>query len=1038
MADLPSGAVTFLLTDIEGSTQLVKQLRDRYPEVLAEHQRILREAFAERGGYEIDTQGDAFFVAFASARDAVLAAVSAQRTLAQHAWPEGTRVKVRIGIHTGQATPVDGRYSGVAVHRAARISAAGHGGQILISQTAHNLLEDEEEELPGVALRNLGEHQLKDLDRPVRLYQVYADGLDTEFPSLRTEAPVPAAAPEARYPRRRTILIGALAGVLAAAVAIPIFAFGGGSSSTKTFGDHGEAGVGVIDPAAGTFEGAIETPAAPAAVAAGLGYVWAASADTNAVYAIDPGTGTVHDTIAVGGAPGALAVGLGSVWATNSLDGTVSQISPSTGEVVPITVGNGPSGVDVGDGFVWVANTIDHTVSKIDPIEGTRLEDYAVGPDPGAVAFGEGALWVASKSGGTVLKLSPEGEILKVEHVGDGPGAVDVGGGAVWVANGLSGTVSKLDPTTGNEIDTIEVGGSPSGITVLDGSVWVANELADTVSKIDPSTGDVTAIPVDGRPTSVAANGGGVYVSLRPTGLAHRGGTLNVSLGKSGPVTVDTAVAYDADDWRVLVLTNDSLVTYRRVGGQEGYQLVPDLASSMPTVSADGKTYTFQLRRGIHYSDGRPVRASDVRSSIERVFKIRPHTQSAATDNFRAIRGARQCSQERCDLSHGVVTDDDSGTVTIHLSAPDPIFLLKLASPFASVLPAGTTVQEAKRRPLPATGPYRIASVDQQGSIRLVRNPRFREWSSEAQPAGYPDEIVFKHTGSAKKRIRLVARGKADVTSSSPQSPFPVPATLRSHLHVYPQPIVFYLALNPTKPPFDDVRARRAFNYAVDRARVVRIGPGEDAARPTCQVLPPSFPGYRPYCPYTLDPNDEGNWTAPDVARATELARASGRAPVTLWFPPGIGGARVGRYLVSVLESLGYRVRPRFIKDGDAYFNAIYDPKTSPQVAWGAWGPDYPAASNFLQLLLSCRTLINTAHFCDRAIDRQMNRALKLQRSDPAAANRLWADIDRNFVDKAAWVPLYNTYGADLVSRRVSNYQYHPQWGALLSQMWVR
>src|SRR5262249_13482012 len=117
MADLPRGAVTFLFTDIEGSTRLVKQLRDRYPEVLGDHQRLLRDAFAAHDGHEVDTQGDAFFVAFATARDAVLAALDAQRALADHDWPPGVAVKVRMGIHTGQASLSDGRYSGIAVHR---------------------------------------------------------------------------------------------------------------------------------------------------------------------------------------------------------------------------------------------------------------------------------------------------------------------------------------------------------------------------------------------------------------------------------------------------------------------------------------------------------------------------------------------------------------------------------------------------------------------------------------------------------------------------------------------------------------------------------------------------------------------------------------------------------------------------------------------------------------------------------------------------------------------------------------------------------
>ena len=147
MVEPPTGAVTFLFTDIEGSTRLVKQLRERYGAVLADHQRLLREAFDAHRGYEVDTQGDSFFVAFASARDALLAAVEGQRALVSHDWPEGVQIRVRMGLHTGQAVAADGRYTGLAVHRAARIGAAGHGGQILVSQATQTLLEDEEEDL---------------------------------------------------------------------------------------------------------------------------------------------------------------------------------------------------------------------------------------------------------------------------------------------------------------------------------------------------------------------------------------------------------------------------------------------------------------------------------------------------------------------------------------------------------------------------------------------------------------------------------------------------------------------------------------------------------------------------------------------------------------------------------------------------------------------------------------------------------------------------------------------------------------------------
>jgi predicted ATPase/class 3 adenylate cyclase len=180
MSGLPSGVVTFLFSDIEGSTRLVKALRERYPRVLAEHRRLVRAAIAGRDGHEVDTQGDAFFVAFAGAKQAVLCALEIQRALAGHDWPAGAPVRVRIGIHTGNAVPVEGVYTGLAVHRAARICAAARGGQVLMSQATQTIIEDEEDEEPGFTLIDLGERTLKDLDRPVRLFQLAAPGLDTQ------------------------------------------------------------------------------------------------------------------------------------------------------------------------------------------------------------------------------------------------------------------------------------------------------------------------------------------------------------------------------------------------------------------------------------------------------------------------------------------------------------------------------------------------------------------------------------------------------------------------------------------------------------------------------------------------------------------------------------------------------------------------------------------------------------------------------------------------------------------------------------------
>jgi ABC-type transport system substrate-binding protein/class 3 adenylate cyclase len=184
MPDLPTGTVTFLFSDIEGSTQLLQRLGDAYPEVLADHQRLLRAAWAEHAGVEIDTQGDSFFVVFARATDALAAAAQAQRALAGHAWPAGGQVRVRMGLHTGVGTLSHGHYVGLDVHRAARIAAAGHGGQVLLSQATRDQVA--RELVAGAGLRDLGRHRLKDLPRREEIYQLVLPGMPAEYPPLKT------------------------------------------------------------------------------------------------------------------------------------------------------------------------------------------------------------------------------------------------------------------------------------------------------------------------------------------------------------------------------------------------------------------------------------------------------------------------------------------------------------------------------------------------------------------------------------------------------------------------------------------------------------------------------------------------------------------------------------------------------------------------------------------------------------------------------------------------------------------------------------
>jgi class 3 adenylate cyclase len=181
---LPSGTVTFLFTDIEGSTRLLQRLGDTYATVLGDHQRLLRQAFAAHDGIEVDTQGDSFFVAFPTAPAAVAVAAAAARALAAYPWPEGAPVRVRIGLHTGAPQLVGNRYVGLDVHRAARIAAAGHGGQILLSAATKELAS---QHLPdGATLRELGAFRLKDLQHSEQISQLVLAGLPADFPPLKT------------------------------------------------------------------------------------------------------------------------------------------------------------------------------------------------------------------------------------------------------------------------------------------------------------------------------------------------------------------------------------------------------------------------------------------------------------------------------------------------------------------------------------------------------------------------------------------------------------------------------------------------------------------------------------------------------------------------------------------------------------------------------------------------------------------------------------------------------------------------------------
>jgi YVTN family beta-propeller protein len=841
-------------------------------------------------------------------------------------------------------------------------------------------------------------------------------------PEEEAAAPGPLRAQGGRR-RRVPIAIGAVL-LLATALAVAIVELTG-RESTPGPASAVENSVAVIDPKTGRLLADVPVGSGPTKIAFGEGAAWVIDADYEAVERIDPATSTVRQTVRVGSGPTSIVVGAGAVWVANGLDGTVSRIDPKTNTVVQeIGVGNGPSGIAFGDGSVWVVNRDDHALSRIDPRSGKVVSTLDAGTDPVDVAVGAGAVWVTNESTGKVVKIDPAStRILDTVNVGRGPRAVTAGADAVWVANGLDGTVSRIDPSAAAVTHTIPVREGPTSVSVGLGSVWVSSEFGRSISRIDPVRNAVSSsIRFGGRPAGIVASPAGLFVAVRPSGGAHRGGTFTALVSGTQVDSIDPATSFDTMTSGLLSLAYDGLTSFKRVGGSEGTQLVPDLAASLPQPTNGGKSFTFRLRPAVRYSTGEPVRPEDFRHAIERTFALR----GPGAYFFLRIKGAGACSRRpaRCDLSEGIVADARARTVTFHLTAPDPELLYKLAMPEASAVPRSVAGRPAGRHPLPGTGPYVIAGHVPGRRLRFVRNPRFRTWSNAARPPGYPDELVFEYGAPPPSQLRAVTRGVADYAYAPPLEELAqLERRYASRVHSNARLGAAYVFLNTRLSPFDDVRVRRAVNYVVDRQALARAPRGSLGGKPTCQILPPSYPGYRRYCPYRRDLAEARRLVAGAGTRGTEVVVWATRRSVFLVRP-----------VVSALRALGYRARAK-VTD---YHTWEYDRM---QAGVHSWFADYPAASDFAPLF-SCRAARvpaeNPARFCDPAVERMIDRALDVASTDPQAANDLWARIDRMVTDRAPYVPLFNPRRVDYVSARVGNYQFNPQLGVLFDQLWVR
>ena len=660
-----------------------------------------------------------------------------------------------------------------------------------------------------------------------------------------------------------------------------------------------------------------------------------ARVDFSGVGAVDPGSGRILSEVIPSVSPGRLATAGGAVWTTNQADDTVSGIDTSSAMVVhTIPVGGSASDLVTGAGAVWVANTLSGTVSRIDPGTERVVQTIPVGHQPTAVTFGDGSVWVTNAGDRSSLRDRP-GERQGARHlrvgrrrtghrrrcrlaVGDRPvdghGRADRSslprrrahdprrqrsdGDRLRVRIDLGRQLLRrhrlahrpahrrrrrnrrrrrlADQPRCDRDATVGRGrvGAPSSTPSTRGAATVAR-------RVDVGT----------PPVAIAATPTKLWISAQGSPASHRGGTLTMVSPLGSFDSLDPALAYASGSWGVLTMTNDGLVGFRRASGSDGTQVVPDLAASVPTPTDGGTTYRFQLRRGVHYSNGavvspcrHPLRArARLQGALARHPVLR-RDSSAPRPASRSRHRLRSLARRRRRPGRGTLSRSISRPPTRSSSTSS-----RCRSPTRCRRKGRRSVPPRSRCRPPAPTCSRITRT--QRSAVLVRNPHFHVWSDVGAAARLPGpDRLERRSVTLDTATTAIEQGNADVLGR--RSARRRTASRRSRrgmrarctcIRTRPSQYVF---LNTRRPPFNDVRVRQALNYALDRNAIVRLHGGPTLAVPTCQVLPPLIPGYRPSLPVHAQPDRERRV---DRARPSRRRRRSSTASgtrgmhITLW-----------------------------------------------------------------------------------------------------------------------------------------------------------
>ncbi|HEX3238786.1 MAG TPA: ABC transporter substrate-binding protein [Solirubrobacterales bacterium] len=502
----------------------------------------------------------------------------------------------------------------------------------------------------------------------------------------------------------------------------------------------------------------------------------------------------------------------------------------------------------------------------------------------------------------------------------------------------------------------------------------------------------------------VAAGCGGSGSSGRANG------TMKASFS-AFPDYMDPALSHTAEGWTALWNTYLPLLSYAHEGGKAGSEVIPALAEAMPEISNGGKTYTLTLRKGLKYSDGTPVKASDFPYTVERLFRL----NSSGTYYYEGIVGAEAFAKTKQGGIPGIEADDKTGKITIDLVAPSGTFANELALPFVALVPAGTPNQDLTNDPPPATGPYEIVRSAPGKGWDYARNPQWAKANGALipdVPDGHMDRIEVTVIRNPSTQVDDIEQGTYDWMGNPP--PADRYAAVKdkfdgSQFRVEPTESTYFFWMNTKEAPFDDPQVRQAVNYALNSEALERIYAGQLAAGQ--QVLPPGMPGYEELDLYPYD-----------LAKAKELIREADPADkqITVWTDTESPNNEAGEYLDGVLDEIGFETTLKII-NADNYFTVIGN-ETTPDldIGWASWFQDYPHPNTFFEPMFSEAAIYptnstNLARFADPEVSAKIDQLAEKPLDPEIEAG--YADLDREVMEAAPWAP----YGSATVPTFVSS-----------------